>query len=313
MLSKILTLVEEAQKEKSTTEHFIDKVAKYYTPTIVLLALLVAIIPPLLLGVPWFEWVYRGLVLLVISCPCAFAISTPVAMVSALTSATKKGVLIKGSRYIEKLGNVKVVAFDKTGTLTEGQLVVTDIVPLNGSSEEVIEIAASLETFSEHPISQAIVEKIANPGGSILPVKNFSAIPGRGVSGMIHGEEFFVGSERLFTEQWIAFSRELFDRLEQEGKTVVLVGTENEVIGIIAVQDVVRQSAVITISILKKMGISPVMLTGDNEETARAIASEVGIEEVYAELLPAPSGFQADRGVRQHQRSHGQAAGDQGE
>jgi len=286
VLSRILTLVEEAQKEKSTTEHFIDKVAKYYTPTIVLLALLVVVIPPLLFGVPWFEWVYRGLVLLVISCPCAFAISTPVAMVSALTSATRNGVLIKGSRYVEELGNVKVVAFDKTATLTEGQLVVTDIVSVNGSTKEVLEIAASLETFSEHPISQAIVEKLANPGGEVLPVKNFSAIPGRGVSGTIDGEEFFVGSERLFTEHGITFSRELVNRLEREGKTVVLVGTESEVIGVIAVQDIVRQSAVVAISVLKKMGISPVMLTGDNEEIARAIASEVGIEEVYAELLP---------------------------
>ncbi len=287
VLSRILTLVEEAQKERSTTEHFIDKVAKYYTPTIVLLALIVAIIPPLVLGVPWFEWVYRGLVLLVISCPCAFAISTPVAMVSALTSATKNGVLIKGSRYIEELGNVRVVAFDKTGTLTEGQLVVTDIVSVNGSTKEVLEIAASLETFSEHPISQAIVEKIANPGGEVLPVKNFIAIPGRGVSGTINGEDFFVGSERLFTEQGIAFSRQLVDRLEREGKTVVLVGTESEVIGVIAVQDVVRRSALVAISVLKKMGILPVMLTGDNEETAKAIAAEVGIEEFYAELLPA--------------------------
>ncbi|MFX0079200.1 MAG: heavy metal translocating P-type ATPase [Candidatus Hermodarchaeota archaeon] len=287
VLSKILALVEDAQKERSTTEYFIDKVAKYYTPSIVLLALLVAIIPPLLLRIPWFEWVYRGLVLLVISCPCAFAISTPVAMVSALTSATKNGVLIKGSRYIEQLGNVKVVAFDKTGTLTEGTLVVTDVVSVNGSSEEVLEVAASLETYSEHPISQAIVEKIANPGRVILPVKNFNAIPGRGVSGTIDGEEFFVGSERLFTEQGITFSRKLVDRLEREGKTVVLVGTENEVIGVIAVQDVVRQSAVVAISVLKKMGISPIMLTGDNEETARAIASEVGIEKVYTELLPA--------------------------
>ncbi|MFX1301247.1 MAG: heavy metal translocating P-type ATPase [Promethearchaeota archaeon] len=287
VLSKILTLVEEAQKEKSTTEHFIDKFAKYYSPAIVLLALLVVIIPPLFLDRSWFEWVYRGLVLLVISCPCAFAISTPVAMVSALTSATKNGVLIKGSRYVEELGNIKIVAFDKTGTLTEGQLMVTDIIPVNGSSEEILEVAASLETFSEHPISQAIVEKIANPGGSILPVKDFSAIPGRGVSGTIDGMEFFIGSERLFTEQGITFSLEIVDWLEQEGKTVVLVGTENEVIGIIAVQDVVRQSAVAAISALKKMGISPVMLTGDNQKTARAIASEVGIEEVYAELLPA--------------------------
>jgi Cd2+/Zn2+-exporting ATPase len=287
VLSKILTLVEEAQKEKSPTEHFIDKVAKYYTPTIVLLALLVAVIPPLLLGVTWFIWVYRGLVLLVISCPCAFAISTPVAMVSALTSATRNGVLIKGSRYVEELSNVKVVAFDKTGTLTEGQLVVTDIVSVNCSAEEVLEVAASLETFSEHPISQAIVEKVANPGVSFQPVKNFSAISGRGVTGSIDGAEFFVGSERFFAERGISYSRELVDQLEREGKTVVLVGTENEVIGVIAVQDVVRQSAIVAVSILKRMGILPVMLTGDNEDTARAIASEVGIEEVYAELLPA--------------------------
>lgn len=287
LLSKILTLVEKAQKERSTTEHFINKVAKYYTPTIVLLALFVAILPPLLLGVPWFGWVYRGLVLLVISCPCAFAISTPVAMVSALTSATSNGVLIKGSRYIEELGNVKVVAFDKTGTLTEGQLFVTDIISVNESSDKILKVAASLEMFSEHPISQAIVEKIANPGEPFLPVKNFRAIPGRGVQGTIDGQEFFVGSEWLFTEQRIAFSRELVDRLEREGKTVVLVGKESEVIGVIAVQDVVRQSAIVAISVLKKMGILPVMLTGDNDETAKAIASKVGIEEVYAELLPA--------------------------
>ncbi len=287
LLSKILTLVERAQKERSTTEHFINKVAKYYTPTIVLLALFVAIIPPLLLGVPWFGWVYRGLVLLVISCPCAFAISTPVAMVSALTSATSNGVLIKGSRYIEDLGNVKVVAFDKTGTLTKGQLFVTDIVSVNESSDKILKVAASLEMFSEHPISQAIVEKIANPGESFLPVKNFCAIPGRGVQGTIDGEKFLVGSEWLFTEQGIASSRELVDRLEREGKTVVLVGKESEVIGVIAVQDVVRQSAIVAISVLKKMGIMPVMLTGDNDETAKAIASRVGIKEVYAELLPA--------------------------
>ncbi|MHA2314132.1 MAG: heavy metal translocating P-type ATPase [Candidatus Hermodarchaeia archaeon] len=287
VLSKILALVEEAQKDKSPTEHFIDKVAKYYTPTIVLLALIVAILPPLLLSVPWFDWIYRGLVLLVISCPCAFAISTPVAMVSALTSATRNGVLIKGSRYIEELGNVKAVAFDKTGTLTEGQLVVTDIVSVNGSADEVLEVAASLETFSEHPISQAIVEKVANPGVSFQPVKNFNAITGRGVTGTIDGMEFFVGSERLFTERGIPYSREQVDQLEREGKTVVLVGSENELIGIIAVQDVVRQSAIKAISVLKRMGILPVMLTGDNLDTARAIASEVGIEEVYAELLPA--------------------------
>jgi Cd2+/Zn2+-exporting ATPase len=287
VLSKILALVEEAQKDKSPTEHFIDKVAKYYTPTIVFLALIVAILPPLLLSVPWFDWIYRGLVLLVISCPCAFAISTPVAMVSALTSATRNGVLIKGSRYIEELGNVKAVAFDKTGTLTEGQLVVTDIVSVNGSADEVLEVAASLETFSEHPISQAIVEKVANPGVSFQPVKNFNAITGRGVTGTIDGMEFFVGSERLFTERGIPYSREQVDQLEREGKTVVLVGSENELIGIIAVQDVVRQSAIKAISVLKRMGILPVMLTGDNEDTARAIASEVGIEEVYAELLPA--------------------------
>jgi Cd2+/Zn2+-exporting ATPase len=196
-------------------------------------------------------------------------------------------VLIKGSRYIEELGNVKVVAFDKTGTLTEGQLMVTDIVSVNGSSEEVLEVAASLESFSEHPISQAIVAKVGNPGVPFNLVKNFSAITGRGVTGTINGEEFFVGSERLFTERGIPYSRELVDQLEREGKTVVLIGSKTEVIGVIAVQDSVRQSAVIAISALKKMGIRPVMLTGDNEETARAIASQVGIEEVYAELLPA--------------------------
>ncbi len=287
MLSRILTLVEKAQKEKSPTEHFVEKVAKYYTPMIVVLAVFISIIPPLLFGVPWLDWLYRGLVLLVISCPCAFAISTPVAMVSALTSATRNGILVKGSRYLEKLGTVKVVAFDKTGTLTKGQLVVMDIVSVNGSSEDILEVAGSLEMFSEHPISQAIVEKIGNPGVSFHLVKNFSAIIGRGVTGTINGEQFFVGSERLFIERGIPYSRDLVNHLEQEGKTVVLVGTENEVIGVIAVQDTVRQTAVTAISALKKEGILPIMLTGDNEETARAIASKVGIEEVYAGLLPS--------------------------
>ncbi len=286
VLATILAMVEQAQKSKSSAEQFIDQFAKYYTPSVVLIAILVAIIPPLLLGVLWSDWVYRALVLLVISCPCAFAIATPVAMVSALTSATQSGVLIKGSQHIETLGRVKVVAFDKTGTLTTGKLEVTDVIPFEESEELVLQAAASIEAYSEHPISQAILSKAMNPGLQLIDVDDFSAITGLGVSGTIDGEQYYVGNERLFKEMAITYPKERFSQLEKEGKTVILVGKSKRAIGVIAVNDTIRPTSTRTLKALKKMGVKTVMVTGDNSCTAEAIAKQLGIDEFYAELMP---------------------------
>jgi Cd2+/Zn2+-exporting ATPase len=207
-------------------------------------------------------------------------------MVSALTSATKQGTLIKGSRHIEALGNVKVVVFDKTGTLTTGQLEVTDVVPFDESKSTVLRIAASIEKFSEHPISKAIVTKVLNPGLQLSNVDDFAAIPGQGISGIIDAEQFFVGSERLFTELAISYPKDHIQRLEEEGKTVILVGNSERAIGVIAIQDTIRPTSASTIETLKQRGIKPIMVTGDNEYTAAFIANQIGIDEYYANLMP---------------------------
>ncbi|MFX1510915.1 MAG: heavy metal translocating P-type ATPase [Promethearchaeota archaeon] len=286
VIAKILATVEAAQQSKSPTEQFVDKFAKYYTPSVVLVAVFVAIIPPLVLGVPWVDWIYRALTLLVISCPCALAIATPVAMVSALTSATRQGVLIKGSRYLDALGNVKMVAFDKTGTLTSGQLAVTDVIPFGESDASVLRVAASIEIFSEHPISKAIVAKALNPGLQLSAVDDFSAITGQGVSGIIDTVQYFAGSEQLFTELAITYPKDQVRQLEEEGKTVILVGDSTRAIGAIAIQDTIRPTSVSTIAALKQMGIKTVMLTGDNERTAAFVATQIGIDAFYANLMP---------------------------
>jgi len=285
MLSKIVKLVEEAQRIKSPTEKFIDKFAKYYTPSVMFLALCVATIPTFIFGLPFNEWLYKSLVLLVVSCPCALAISTPVAMVSGITSAARNGVLIKGSAYVEEINKIKVFAFDKTGTLTEGRLEVTDVISIEYPEEEILRIAASLETMSEHPIAKAIVEKI-NKEVMLKGVKGFRAIAGKGVMGRINGETYYVGSRRLFKELAIDYPEEEAWKLEKEGKTVIFVGNEKGVIGLIAVMDKIRDSTIPTMAELRRKGIKTVMITGDNERTAKAIAERIGIAEYRAELLP---------------------------
>jgi len=286
LLSKIIKLVEEAQKVKSPTEKFIDKFSKYYTPFVILLAVTVATIPTFIFGLPFNEWLYRALVLLVVACPCALAISTPVAMVSAITSAARNGVLIKGSAYVEEIGKVRVFAFDKTGTLTEGKLEVTDIIGLTHSEEEILTIAASLEALSEHPIAKAIVEYAKSKEVKLKEVTDFKAIPGKGVMGKIDSEVYYVGSRRLFERLFSNFSEERAKELESRGKTVVFIGTEKEIIGIIAIRDKIREATIATIAELRKDGIRTVMVTGDNERTAKAIADEIGIDEYRSELLP---------------------------
>ncbi len=286
MLSKIIKLVEEAQKVKSPTEKFIDRFSRYYTPSIILFAISVAVIPTFLFGLPFNEWLYKALVLLVVSCPCALAISTPVAMVSAITSAARNGVLIKGSAYVEEIGKIRVFAFDKTGTLTEGKLEVTDIIGLTCSEEKVLTIAASLEVLSEHPIAKAITSYAKSKEVKLREVTDFRAIPGKGITGKIGNEVYYVGSRRLFGRLFSGFPGEKAEELEKEGKTCVFIGSEKGVIGIIAVRDKIREAAIGTIAELTKDGIKTVMITGDNERTARAIANEIGIDEYLSELLP---------------------------
>ena len=287
ILSKIARLVEEAEKKKSKTEAFIEKFARIYTPIVILLALSVAIIPTLFLGLPAGVWIYRALVLLVVSCPCALAISTPVSMVSAITGATRKGVLIKGSSYLEELNKVKAVAFDKTGTLTEGKLEVSDVVSLAQLSEsEVLSLAASIEFHSEHPIARSIFKEAESKSLKLKRVKNFKAIPGKGISAEIDGKTYYLGARNLFNELNIRLPEEKITRFEKEGKTTIFIAEEKRVIGAIAVRDKIRDSSFGVIAELKRMGIRTEMITGDNEDTAKAIAGELGVDEYHAQLLP---------------------------
>lgn len=286
VLSKIVNLVEEAQKMKSPTEKFIDRFSKYYTPSVILLAIGVATVPTFAFGLPSNEWLYKSLVLLVVSCPCALAISTPVAMVSGIASAARNGVLIKGSAYIEEISKIKVFSFDKTGTLTEGKLEVTDLIGLGYSKEEVLLKAACLEVLSNHPIARAIVEDAKQEEVKLRAVDSFRVIAGKGVTCEIDGEAYYVGSTKLFKELFVDFPIEQVSKLENEGKTVLLVGNEKKVIGLIAVTDKIREATIQTMTELRNKDIKTVMITGDNERTAKAIANRIGIAEYQAELLP---------------------------
>ena len=317
-LSKVIDLVEDAERDKSERERFVDRFADYYTPVVVALAVTTAAAPPLLLGAPLETWFTRGLTLLVVACPCAFVISTPVSVVSGITSAARNGVLIKGGDRLEAMGEVDAVALDKTGTITTGELGVTDVVALNGTTEDdVLRCAAALERRSEHPIAGAIVDYATERGVTDRDVTDFKSITGEGVRADLDGIAHYAGKPALFeglgfdlehthveTDGGVAvdedFDPETCDhgtyldlvndvlpRLQAEGKTAVLVGTEDELEGVIAVADTVRPEAERTVARLYETGIDRVvMLTGDNERTARAIAAQVGIDEVYADLLP---------------------------
>ena len=286
ILSKIVQLVDEAQRKKSPTEAFIDRFARYYTPTVIGLAVLVVAIPPLLLGLPFNEWFYKGLVLLVVSCPCAMAISTPVSMVSGLTSAAKNGVLIKGGSHIEEMQNLKAMVFDKTGTLTEGKPEVVDIISMNGVSEqEVLQIAASLESLSSHPVADAIVTRAAEQNIVLMQVSEFKSMAGKGLIGTVDGRTFSIGNRNFFAGTILDAPEEV-ERLEDEGKTVVLVGVDSRIIGVLGLTDKIRDMAVGTIKALREKRIRTVMLTGDNERAAQAIANKIAIDEYYANLLP---------------------------
>jgi len=286
LLAKILQMIEEAEEHRSPTEAFVDKFAKWYTPSVIFLALIVATVPPLLLRQPLTEWIYRSLVMLVVACPCALAISTPVAMVSAIASAGRNGVLVKGSNYVEQVSKVKVIAFDKTGTLTQGRLGVVDIITQDLPEREVLRRAVALEAKAEHPIARAILERAKEMGVEVEETTDFKAYVGRGVEACLDEKTCCIGNLRLFEELKIAPMDGVVERLEAEGKTVVLVSEDDCTIGAIALMDEVREGVEETISQLKDKGIRVEMLTGDNEVTARAIAERLGLDGYRAHLLP---------------------------
>ena len=292
-LDRIVRAVQEAQSERAPTQRFVDQFARYYTPAIVGLALLVAALPPLLFAQPFAPWLYKALVLLVIACPCALVISTPVTVVSGLAAAARCGILVKGGVYLEEGRKLKVVALDKTGTLTHGRPAVTDVVPLiEEAADELLHLAASLNVHSEHPVAGAMVGHCATAHGDrpcvLLPVTEFEAITGRGVRGKINGRTHFVGSHRLTEENRVCGPRveEALDRLEREGKTAVVLTSDQQALAVLGVADTLRDTSVEAVRQLRELGIRVVMLTGDNELTARAIAERVGIDTVRSGLLP---------------------------
>ncbi|MEX2415187.1 MAG: heavy metal translocating P-type ATPase [Paenibacillaceae bacterium] len=289
-IAKIIHLVEEAQAEKAPSQAFVDRFAQYYTPTIMLLALGISLIPPLFMGGSWGEWIYRGLALLVVGCPCALVISTPVAIVTAIGNAAKNGVLIKGGIHLEEAGALTVIAFDKTGTLTKGVPVVTDIVRLERPDEnQLLSIAAAIEKGFQHPLASAIVRKSADTNTVSQEATEFTSITGKGAKAFVEGVLYYIGSPRLFEEIKPLESTvsDKIQQLQKQGKTVMVLGTEHEVYGLIAVADEVRSSSQEVIRKLHALGIrTTFMLTGDNQATADAIGRQVGISEVKAELLP---------------------------
>ena len=288
VISKIVTLVKRSQLNRSETESLVEKVAKYYTPVMMVAAACVAFLPPLLFGQPLVDWVYKALSLLVISCPCAFLISTPVGMVSAITSATKNGVLIKGSTYVEEMRGVKAVIFDKTGTLTEGKLELSEVKVLDEgcTQEDIVRIAASLEHNSSHPIAQAIVNYATMNDIEFEEVDEFKNVPGKGIVANINGNEYYAANESLIEGSNFDISREEINGYSSEGKTIVFVGDASNVLGIITVSDKIRDNASEVIKDLKGQGVQTVMLTGDNKIAAKSVADEIGIDYVYSNLMP---------------------------
>ena len=283
-IAKIIHLVEEAQAEKAPSQQFVDRFAKYYTPVIIMVAALVAVVPPLFFASGWQEWIYQGLAVLVVGCPCALVISTPVSIVTAIGNGARNGVLIKGGSFLEETGALKAIAFDKTGTLTKGSPTVTDFINLSGD-ENLLGIIAALESRSGHPLANAIIQKAAYLTKE-YQVEEFTAITGKGIKGWVNGTEYQVGNRQLFTDISDTISEQI-TTLSNEGKTVMIAGTTTEVLALIAVCDEVRESSGYVIKQLQQLGIEhTILLTGDNQATAKAIGRQAGVSEIESELLP---------------------------
>ncbi|MGO4746780.1 zinc/cadmium/mercury/lead-transporting ATPase [Serratia quinivorans] len=286
-IDRILQLIEEAEERRAPIERFLDRFSRYYTPAIMLLAIAVILVPPLMYAQPWDVWIYRGLTLLLIGCPCALVISTPAAITSGLAAATRRGALIKGGAALEQLGQVQTIAFDKTGTLTEGKPTVTDVLPLNGIGEQqLLTLAAAVEAGSHHPLAQAIINRAEQYGAPLPPAQNRRALAGVGVEGMVDGKTVLISTPAklaagLLNQQ----GANQVERLENAGKTAVVVLEEGLPIGLLALRDTLRSDAKQAIAELNALGINGVMLTGDNPRAAAAIAAELGLD-YRAGLLP---------------------------
>jgi Cd2+/Zn2+-exporting ATPase len=293
-IAKIIHLVEEAQAERAPSQAFVDRFAKYYTPVIMLISLLVAVLPPLLFDGDWSKWIYQGLAVLVVGCPCALVISTPVSIVTAIGNAARNGVLIKGGIHLEEMGAIKAIAFDKTGTLTEGIPVVTDYITQDKTnSNELLTIIAALENGSQHPLASAIMKKAEqeNLPYQDLAIEDFSSITGKGIKGRVNDNIYYVGSPNLFDEILTngipSNLKEAITELQNKGKTVMVTGTETEILALLAVADEVRGNSKSVIQKLHSLGIQKtIMLTGDNKGTANAIGKQVGVSDIQANLLP---------------------------
>lgn len=289
-LAQIIRMVGSAQSRRAPSEQWVEKFARVYTPVVMVLAIAIFLVPPLLLGGGWEVWFYRALVLLVIACPCALVISTPVTIVAALAGAAKQGVLVKGGVHLETPARLKAIAMDKTGTLTEGRPQVVDVLAFgNRSEDDLLRLASALETRSEHPIARAILVKAVKNGIAAQPAEAVQAITGRGMTGRVAGREVWLGSRRYLEERAVGSPAilERADALSGAGRTIVAVGDDQEVWGLIAVADAVRAEAKDIVTALHRAGVEKVvMLTGDNRATATAIAKQTGIDEVRAELLP---------------------------
>jgi Zn2+/Cd2+-exporting ATPase len=290
-ISKIIELTIDANEHKSKSQEFIERFATYYTPAVMFIASLVVIIPVIFLRLPFHIWFSQALSLLVISCPCALVISTPIAVFSALGNANRQGILIKGGIYLEELGKIKAIAFDKTRTLTTGKVRVSDIVPLNNyNGKELLACAAGLEIHSQHPLAQGILNKTRELGITVMPATDFKSLAGKGIQGNCAicksvsclGNLSFMENEIKIDDK----VRELINKFESQGKTTIIVANKTHLEGVIAIEDTIREESISLISFLKEKNITPVMLTGDNKNTANYVANTLGINKVYASLLP---------------------------
>ena len=285
-LDRIARSIQQAQGERAPAQRFVDRFAQIYTPLVFVAAILVAVVPPIVGTGDWKGWLYKALVLLVLGCPCALVISTPVTVVSGLGGAARRGILIKGGVHLEQARRIKIVALDKTGTLTHGTPTLTDLVPLAAlPRDEALMIAASIDSLSEHPVAHAIVSAHAGP---MLTVEAFEALPGRGVRGTVNGVCYLIGNHRLAEEMQVCSPdiEVVLERLEQDAKTTVVLMTEQSAIAVFAVADTIRPESVEAIAHLRQLGVRTVMLTGDNQRTATAIATQVGITDARGDLLP---------------------------
>ncbi|WP_343327831.1 heavy metal translocating P-type ATPase [Lentibacillus saliphilus] len=288
-LSKIIHMVEDGQEQRAPTQAFIDRFAAIYTPIVFVLALAIIVLPPLFGFGAWSDWAYKGLALLIVACPCALVISTPVAIVSAIGNAAKQGVLIKGGTFLEKAGHIDAIAFDKTGTLTEGKPDVTDVKLVCGTHEDVLAVARTLEEYSTHPIAKTIVTHARDEGIQAKAGALFTNLPGRGVQATIAGDVYYAGNQKLFIEleNLPADVKGTVEGLQRQGKTIVIVGTNRTILGVIAVADTIRPMTVNAIDALKQSGVKQlVMLTGDQENTAKNIAQVAHVNRYFAGLLP---------------------------